>query len=311
MSQDLTVVQKKHKDLRGYLTQPGIKNNLMMALPRHLDPDAMIRVALTAATKQPLLLECTPESFASALMDCSEMGLLPNGRDLHLIPFLNSRKEGNRWVKRYEITVIPDYKGLIKLAYQSGQVKSIMAMAVRAEDDFKYKLGTSAFLDHVPADKTNPGALTHAWAAAELKEGGYVFVVLNASEVARHREASKSKESEHSPWNNYPDAMWAKTAVKKLSKFIPLSAQLERAINQDYNPDFGDMTILPGAFTQPTGGGDDAEPEPPKSKSEKLADEVSAKNGGKKPAEEPPPEREPGDEPPETDEPASQGTLYE
>lgn len=92
--------------------------NLKMALPKHMTTDRMIRIALSAISRQPLLLECTPQSIALALIMASETGLEPNGRDAHLIPYWNKK------IQAYEAQFQPDYKGLVQLAYRSGQVKS-------------------------------------------------------------------------------------------------------------------------------------------------------------------------------------------
>lgn len=255
------------KALSQLLNNPGVQSALRAALPKHITPDRMARLALTACVKMPQLLECDPNSIYLALLECSQIGLEPNGRDVHLIPFRDN-KSG-----KTNVQVVPDYKGLIKLAYQSGQIQLIMARAVRDRDEFNFRYGTGAFLEHTPASPEGAddsddsrGELTHAWAMARLVGGGEPFVVLNRSEVAVHRRSSKGKSG---PWISHPDAMWAKTAVKELCKFIPLSAQLERVLSREDERgviEIDSPTIPPPAELT----------EVPKSKADALADRMDA-----------------------------------
>jgi len=246
---------KQLATVRDYLSHPAVRANVQELLPKHLSADRMAKLVLSCARRTPDLLKCTPESLADAMMRCSELGLEPNGRDVHLIPFRNN-KAGT-----HEVQVITDYKGLIKLAYQSGQVIAVFAKAVRANDHFDYRLGTENFIEHRPADVPDRGPLTHAWASAKLKAGGEPFVVLNASEIAQHQKTAKGMSRSDSPWTAHPDSMWAKTALRELSKFIPLSPQLERAVEFDTpaNP------VIEADFTAIE------DPDPPQSKSQRIA----------------------------------------
>lgn len=221
--------------IQDFLGQDAVKKQLALALPKHMTPNRMVRLALSAASKNPLLLKCTPESIGLSLMAASEMGIEPDGRHGYLVPYQN-RKNGT-----YESQFIPGYMGFIRLAYQSGMVSSFMARPVFEKDKFEYKYGTGSFLTHTPSDAEDRGALTHAWAMAELKEGGAPFVVLNRAEVMAHKKASKSAGGAYSPWATHEPEMWAKTAVRVLSKFIPLSAELSRAVSVEDELDLSDM----------------------------------------------------------------------
>lgn len=281
MSNQLTTPQQKHMTFKSFVESDRLAAELSKALPAHMTPSRMVRVALTAAMKQPLLLECTQASVASALLNCSEMGLEPNGRDCHLIPFKNKGK--------YEVQVIPDYKGLIKLAYNSGLVTKIIGQAVRKGDAFEYHFGTGGYVRHRPAEER--GELTHAWALAELTGKGEVFVVLDRKKVMAHKSKSRSASSEFSPWNDpdFEDAMWAKTAVRELSKFIPSSPQMSTALQLDDEADLGKSQVVPvfdsaGTHTADLMGelAEDLSPselcaDEPFSKSEQLASQMAGK----------------------------------
>lgn len=235
---ELSAVQQKHVALQKYLEQPRVQQELAKVLPQHMNAQRLARVALTAAIKQPLILQCTPVSVASALLNCSEMGLEPNGRDCHLIPFKNKGQ--------YELQVIPDYKGLIKLAYNSGMVTEIEAQAVRKNDHFEYQFGTGGYIRFRPGEGER-GELAYAWARAALSGKGEVFVVLDRKKVMAHKAKSRASNSDFSPWNDpeFEEAMWAKTAVRELSKFIPQSPQMSTAFQLDDEADYGKSQVVP------------------------------------------------------------------
>ena len=69
-------------------------------------PDRFIRIALTALTRTPKLTTCDHGSFFQALLDLSQLGLEPDGRRAHLIPFRNNKRNC------VECQLIIDYKGL-------------------------------------------------------------------------------------------------------------------------------------------------------------------------------------------------------
>ena len=85
-----------------------------------------IRTALTAINKNPKLLECTPASLISALLQAAQLGLSPDGilGEAYLIPFYDSRFQKNI------VQFIPGYRGLVQLAMRSGLIKTIQSREV-------------------------------------------------------------------------------------------------------------------------------------------------------------------------------------
>jgi len=242
----LEVRREKFNAIRTALNQA--KGNLEMALPRHMTADRMLRIALSACSRQPKLLDCTPASIALALINASEVGLEPNGREAHLIPYRNN--DNNTMEAQFQ----PDYKGLVQLAYRSGSVRSFHAAAVYERDFFEYKYGSQAFVSHKPCDEELAGALKYAYAIAELKEGGEKFVVLNRRQVMKRKASSKTR-SQNTPWQTHEEAMWAKSAAKELCKWIPASSEMQRALQLDDESEGAGTTIdldLPEAPPQPS-----------------------------------------------------------
>lgn len=122
-------------------------------------------------------------------------------------------------------------KGLIDLAYRSGEVSIIQAHTVYENDEFVYELGLDPKLRHVPA-KTNRGNPTHYYAMFKTKDGGYGFQVMSIEDVKAH--AQKFSQSFGSgPWQTNFDEMAKKTVLKKVLKYAPLKSDFVRGITQD------------------------------------------------------------------------------
>lgn len=252
----------QRNDLGKFLGSEAVKKQMALALPKHMTTDRMLRLALSAASRTPILLECTTASIGLSLIKAGEMGLEPDGHDGHLVPVKNKGvQECNFWA---------DYKGLVKLAYQSELVISVRTGVVRKGDQFDYELGTGAFVTHRPEDGDGePGEMTHAYAIAEVKGGGKPFVVMTRHEVMQHRKASQSASKNFSPWSR-PEtepAMWKKTAVRELVKLLPRSPHLQAAILHEQRLDLGE-DVLDVPFIDP-----DAKPE--LTASDAMADRVA------------------------------------
>src|ERR1700733_5345712 len=120
-------VAVKKQDLQGVQqTLEGMKAQFAMALPDHIKPESMVRVALTAVQNTPKLLECDRNSFFLAVLRAAQLGLEPDGilGQAYLIPYGE------------QVQLIPGYKGLIDLARRSGEVSNIIAKEVCRNDEF-------------------------------------------------------------------------------------------------------------------------------------------------------------------------------
>ena len=207
---------------------------LAMALPRHIKPDHLLRVVVTAVQMTPKLLDCDPVSLLRAVMQAAQLGLEPNdGRGhAYLIPFKD------------QVQLIPGYKGLIDLARRSDAVGPIWARVAREGDTFRYAYGTREYIEHQPRGEEAP--LTHAYAVASLK--GYEepqFEVMLKWEIDRIRDKSqgyltalKFNRTDH-PWQAHYDEMAKKTAIRRLCKLLPQSLEIARAVALDDEAEAG------------------------------------------------------------------------
>lgn len=217
MPQTLT----KTQTIQSLLTQ--YSGQIQAALPRHLTPERMARLALTTVRRNRTLGQADPVSLFGAIIECSQLGLEP-GRGAHLVPFRN-KKRGT-----IEVQMIPDYRGLMDLARRSGGVGEFYAQEVRAGDEFDYQYGTDKYLRHKPV--ANRGEIIAFYAFASAPDHAWnQFEVMSKAEVDEIR--ARSKASEDGPWvTDYP-TMGRKTVIKRLCKVLPSSPELSQAIGMD------------------------------------------------------------------------------
>lgn len=210
---------------------------MKLALPKHLTPERLVRVVMTAVQNNPKLLECDRNSFLSSVMTCAQLGLEPDGTlgQAYLIPF---KVQG-----QMRCQFIPGYKGLIALARNSGDVTSIQAQAVHANDDFIYRFGLNETLDHTPA-AGDRGEITHFYAIAKFKDGGYHWDVMSVSEIEAIRDASQGYSAAkryakngviNSPWVSHFAEMGKKTMIRRIAKYLPMDVQKAAFIADSYD----------------------------------------------------------------------------
>lgn len=201
-----------------------MKPAIAQAIPKHLTPDRLLRIATTSIRTNPKLKVCTPESLLGAVMQCAQLGLEPSilGH-AYLIPYKN------KGVDECQFQI--GYKGLIELARRTGQISSIMAQAVYEKDEFEYEYGINEKLKHVPADGDR-GKVIKYYAYAKFKDGGYSFLVMSRSDIERHRDKF-SKTKNFGPWVDHFDEMAKKTVLKGLMKYMPISVEFQKAVDQD------------------------------------------------------------------------------
>lgn len=224
--------------LRQQLDNPKLLEDIGKAMPAHCKPERMLRVAITMLSKTPKLAECTPSSFFNCLLSLSQWGLEPDGRRAHLIPYDN-KKQGIT-----ECQLIIDYKGLVELAYRSGVVRSIHADVVREGDVFDYSAGqirrhTPHFLRRDAEKPAAAGDVYAAYSTVELAHGAIKTEVMSREEVDGIRDRSsgyrafKSGFVKTTPWQSDWSEMAKKTAFRRVSKWLPLSADIADAFDRD------------------------------------------------------------------------------
>ena len=221
----MSAAKAEKKTMQAYIKamEPAIKK----ALPSVITPERFTRMVLSALSSTPKLAECSPQSFLAAMMTAAQLGVEPNTAlgQAYLLPYRNHGQ--------MECQFQLGYKGLIDLAYRSGEVSVIQAHTVYENDVFEYELGMDPKLRHVPA-KSDRGEAVAYYAMFKTKDGGYGFEVMSVDDVQRHAQRySKSYGSGSSPWRSNFDEMAKKTVLKRALKYAPLKSDFVRGVAQD------------------------------------------------------------------------------
>ena len=238
--QQTAVVQaaKQPTTLIGVVRSPAFQKQMALAMPKSMTPDRLTRIVMTECRKTPALMKCSPESFYGAVLQCAALGLEPGSALGHcyLLPFGNGKDKQNR----PNAQLIIGYRGMIDLARRSGQIISLQAWTVHAQDTFNYQLGLNPDIEHVPASVADRGPVTHVYAVAKLKGGGVQFEVMSRAEIEKVRASSKAGNS--GPWSSHWDEMAKKTVIRRLFKYLPVSIEAVRAVEIDEKTDRGEAT---------------------------------------------------------------------
>ncbi|MEO9633106.1 MAG: recombinase RecT [Sulfitobacter sp.] len=243
MSQVAKIPLRQVDSVQKLLMNDMARDQLGAVAAKHMNPERLMRITANAIRTTPKLQQCEPLSFLGALMQCASLGLEPNTVMGHayLIPFDKSVKnpETGRWEKIPQVQLIIGYKGLIDLARRSGHITSISANIHYDDDElWEYEEGTESRLRHIPGPQD--GKPLHAYAIAKFVEGGHAYVVLPWARVMKIRDGSQGWQSavrlgktEGNPWHTHTDAMAKKTAIRALSKYLPLSVEFRDAVSVD------------------------------------------------------------------------------
>lgn len=167
------------------------------------------------------LRKCDPNSIRNAIFNIALTGatLNPALHQAYLVP------RGNKCV--LDIS----YRGLVKIATDSGGVLDVDATVVHEKDTFYYEQGLEPKLQHIPCLEGDPGKMTFVYAKAILPPfppGIIKFIVLSAKEIEKVKKTSSAKNG---PWLEWEEEMARKTAVKKLYKLLPQSDWMSTAVS--------------------------------------------------------------------------------
>lgn len=231
MSTDVKTMTESPKPatLRDHLESEKFAGEIAKVLPRHVTPERMVRTAVTAMMRVPKLAKCDQTSFFNCMLQLSQLGLEPDGRHAHLIPFEN-RKRGVT-----ECQLIVDYKGLVALALRSGSIAAIHCDKICDNDDFLYDCGQVL---HHRINFRQPRGEAYAYVCiVTRKDGTKKCEVMTKDEVDEIRARSKSANS--GAWVTDYHEMAKKTVFKRASKWIELSPEFRQAVDLD-NDDYID-----------------------------------------------------------------------
>ena len=220
-----TTQPTEKKTMQTYIK--AMEGEIKKALPSVITPERFTRMVLSAISVNPKLGSCTPASFLGAMMNAAQLGLEPNTPlgQAYILPYMNK----GTLEAQFQI----GYKGLIDLAYRSGEVELIQAHIVYENDDFECEYGINAKLSHKPAARDR-GEPIKVYALFKTKSGGYGFEVMSMDDVRAHAaKYSKAYTASFSPWKTNFEEMAKKTVLKQVLKYAPLKSDFVKAVVQD------------------------------------------------------------------------------
>lgn len=224
-NQVATTNSGEKKSMQQYIK--SMEGEIKKALPSVITPERFTRMVLSAISTNQALAQCTPKSFLGAMMSAAQLGVEPNTPlgQAYILPYKNHGV--------LEAQFQLGYKGLIDLAYRSGEVEVVQAHIVYENDTFECEYGLEPKLTHVPADKDR-GEPVKVYAVFKTKSGGYGFEVMSMEDVRLHASKySKAYGSSFSPWKTNFEEMAKKTVLKRVLKYAPLKSDFVRGISQD------------------------------------------------------------------------------
>lgn len=211
------------------------KSQIAMALPAHLTPERMIRLACTEFSKNPALQRCNQTSVFGAIIQAAQLGLeIGVLGQAYLVPYKDTCQ------------LIPGYKGLIALARRSGEVSSIETHIVYENDEFDLELGLESKIKHKPYLDGERGMPRLVYGVARFKDGGHHLEWMSIEDV--HKIRARSKASASGPWVSDYAQMVRKTLIRRMMNYLPMSIELSNAIQLSDAADDGKKAIIDGDF---------------------------------------------------------------
>lgn len=196
-------------------------------LPQHISTERFKRAVMMAISLDNDLQHCDHKSLFLACLRAAQDGLMPDKRDGAIVIF--NKKVNGQWVKSAQW--MPMVYGVIKKIRQSGDISELRARVVYKDDAFDYECGDEEFIRHKPSMIDDAGHVVAAYAIAKFKDGSIEREVMSRAQIEKVRQVSRSKDG--GPWVDWFEEQAKKTVLRRLSKRLPMSAELNASFDRD------------------------------------------------------------------------------
>jgi len=219
-----------------------------VSLPSHITAERFERTVLTAMNNNPDLLTADRRSLFNACSKSAQDGLLPDGREGALVIFKD--RTGKKLV-----TWMPMIAGIIKKVRQSGEIVSLGARIVYQAETVSGGLGLDGkpipprfrflikdgveTIEHEPMLWGERGPMVLVYAFAKHKGGTVEYEPLTLADVNKIKSVSRAKDKDGKPtgpWRDWYEEMAKKSAIRRLSKRLPVSSEVMAALDRDDEP---------------------------------------------------------------------------
>ncbi|AVX04291.1 protein RecT [Maritalea myrionectae] len=278
MSNAVATIEKPTKldAFRALVLPQDRKQELFNSLPTHVKPERFERNLVNALMTNPDLMQLDPRLVFREVSKAAALGLYldPHLAEAYLIAGWNGK------ARRTEPQLRVGYRGLIKLARQSGEINMIYAHEVHENDLFECDLGDHKNLKHRPDVFGERGEIVGFYAVVKYKNGETDFETLTVKQAQEIRDRSDGWKAyaagriKSTPWATDEVEMSKKTVIRKLNKRLPQSPELSEAIQIEDAAEHSDMRgAAPTPLTPPT------PPEPTPTMEDQQADEAIEPDG--------------------------------
>lgn len=241
------------------------KQQVALALPKHITADRMVRLAMTSFSQNKALQNCDMNSIFASVIIAAQLGLeIGVGGQGYLVPY------------KGKATFVPGWQGLVDLVSRAGRA-TVWTGAVYRGDKFDWALGDNPFVKHQPeGDADHWRDITHVYAIGRINGSQYpVIEVWTMDRVERHLNKYNKVGSNHYALKDDGAnmEMYArKVALLQVLKYMPKSIEVQKAMDVAHAVDSGKNFTLEGDIVLVQDEPEDQEPpqnvDMPRSRSE-------------------------------------------
>lgn len=212
------------------------KAQFALALPKHLNQDRMIRLALTAFSQNKALMGCSMTSVAASIITASQMGLeIGVAGQGYLVPYKGTCQ------------FVPGWQGVVDLVNRAGRA-AVWTGAVFDGDEFDYALGDAPYVKHRPGGENDPKKLLYTYAIGRINGSQWpVIEVWSQQRLLNHFHKFNKVGDRH-----YANTNWEmyvrKIPLLQVCKYMPKSIELNTAINIEGAIESGKAFTMDGEF---------------------------------------------------------------
>jgi recombination protein RecT len=232
------------------------RDEFYRVLPKHISPERFERAVANVLMNTPEMMAADPRLIFREISKVVGLGLMldPQLGEAYLILGWNAK------TRQKEPQVRIGYKGLIKLAKQSGEILNIYAREVHEKDEIECLQGDENRLIHKPRLFTDRGPVVGYYAVVKLRNGEIDFEPMSVQQIHEIRDRSdgwkafRDGKIKSTPWSTDEGEMSKKTVLRRLQKRLTQSPDLVAAVAIEDSAEFS-------AFDR---GRSDAPPTPPR-----------------------------------------------
>lgn len=205
-----------------YVNSVAPKFKEIAANGKHVTWAEESQFAIQALQKNVKLAGCIPATVQNAVINVAAVGLTLNPAlgYAYLVPEAVKQID-NVW--RDECMLRVSFKGLIKIATDSGSIMFCKAEIVKEKDEFVY-IGPFSLPEHRMNPFSERGKTVGVYCAAKTHHGDWIVDIMGLEDINKIKGAAKTKNV----WENWEDEMIKKAMIKRASKQWPKTDREDR-----------------------------------------------------------------------------------